>query len=70
MRGRVTLITTAVAALVLIPVGVAGMAVARTLVAAAVFNDTRDTAERIAFEMRGGALPMGPPSRCPTRRWT
>ncbi|GAA3688390.1 hypothetical protein GCM10022224_062240 [Nonomuraea antimicrobica] len=43
----------------LIPVGVAGMAVARTLVAAAVFNDTRDTAERIAFEMRGGALPMG-----------
>lgn len=59
LRGRVTLIATAVAALVLIPVGIAGVIAVRTLVTASVFSDTRDTAERIAFEMRGGALPMG-----------
>ncbi|MEV4801561.1 HAMP domain-containing sensor histidine kinase [Nonomuraea sp. NPDC049421] len=59
LRGRVTLIATAVAALVLIPVAVAGIMVARTLVSASVFNDTRNTAERIASEMRGGVLPLG-----------
>ncbi|MGN9839866.1 sensor histidine kinase [Nonomuraea sp. H19] len=59
LRGRVTLIATAVAALVLIPVGIGGVAVSRSLVEASVFNDTRDTAERVAYEMRGGTLPMG-----------
>ncbi|MER5999649.1 HAMP domain-containing sensor histidine kinase [Nonomuraea angiospora] len=59
LRGRVTLIATAVAALVLIPVAVAGVITARSLMTASVFRDTRDTAERIAYEMRGGALPMG-----------
>ncbi|MEV0612667.1 HAMP domain-containing sensor histidine kinase [Nonomuraea sp. NPDC050404] len=59
LRGRVTLIATAVAALVLIPVGVAAVVVTRSVIAATVFGETRDTAERVAFEMRGGALPMG-----------
>ncbi|WP_431908292.1 sensor histidine kinase [Nonomuraea jabiensis] len=59
LRGRVTLIATAVAALVLIPVAIAGVITARSLMTASVFRDTRDTAERIAYEMRGGALPMG-----------
>jgi signal transduction histidine kinase len=44
---------------VLIPVGIAGIVVSRALVEASVFQDTRDTAERVAYEMRGGALPMG-----------
>ncbi|UBU17296.1 HAMP domain-containing sensor histidine kinase [Nonomuraea gerenzanensis] len=59
LRGRVTLIATAVAALVLIPVGIAGVLVTRSVITAAVFSETRDTAERVAYEMRGGALPMG-----------
>ncbi|MGW3342280.1 sensor histidine kinase [Nonomuraea rubra] len=59
LRGRVTLIATAVAALVLIPVGIAGVLVTRSVINASVFSETRDTAERIAYEMRGGALPMG-----------
>ncbi|MGW0804511.1 sensor histidine kinase [Nonomuraea sp. NPDC002799] len=59
LRGRVTLIATAVAALVLIPVGAGGLVASKALVEASVFRDTRDTAERIAYEMRGGALPMG-----------
>ncbi|TYB53191.1 HAMP domain-containing protein [Nonomuraea sp. PA05] len=59
LRGRVTLIATAVAALVLIPVGIAGVLVTRSVITAGVFSETRDTAERIAYEMRGGALPMG-----------
>ncbi|MEV0389471.1 HAMP domain-containing sensor histidine kinase [Nonomuraea sp. NPDC050643] len=59
LRARVTLIATAVAALVLIPVGIGGVTVSRSLVAASVFADTRNTAERIAYEMRGGTLPMG-----------
>ncbi|MFG1706148.1 sensor histidine kinase [Nonomuraea sp. M3C6] len=59
LRGRVTLIATAVAALVLIPVSIAGVVVAKSVVTASVAKDTRDTAERIAYEMRGGALPMG-----------
>ncbi|WP_246147760.1 sensor histidine kinase [Nonomuraea turkmeniaca] len=59
LRGRVTLIATAVAALVLIPVGVGAVLVTRSLVEAGVFEDTRDTAERIAYEMRSGALPLG-----------
>ncbi|GAA1657204.1 HAMP domain-containing sensor histidine kinase [Nonomuraea maheshkhaliensis] len=59
LRARVTLIATAVAALVLIPVGIVGVVAARSLVTASVFGQTRDAAERIAFEMRGGALPTG-----------
>ncbi|MEV1179294.1 HAMP domain-containing sensor histidine kinase, partial [Nonomuraea sp. NPDC049784] len=59
LRGRVTLIATAVAALVLIPAAVGGVIVTRSLMSSSVFRDTRDTAERIAYEMRGGALPMG-----------
>ncbi|WP_043639372.1 HAMP domain-containing sensor histidine kinase [Nonomuraea candida] len=59
LRGRVTLIATAVAALVLIPVAIVGVILTRSVVASAVFAQTRDTAERVAFEMRGGALPMG-----------
>ncbi|MFI7642106.1 sensor histidine kinase [Nonomuraea sp. NPDC049400] len=59
LRGRVTLIATAVAALVLIPAAVGGVIVTRSLMSASVFRDTRDSAERIAYEMRGGALPMG-----------
>ncbi len=43
----------------LIPVAIAGVITARSLMTASVFRDTRDTAERIAYEMRGGALPMG-----------
>jgi signal transduction histidine kinase len=59
LRGRFTFIATAVAALVLIPVGIAGVLVTRSVITAGVFSETRDTAERIAYEMRGGALPMG-----------
>ncbi|MFG2074424.1 sensor histidine kinase [Nonomuraea maritima] len=59
LRGRVTLIATAVAALVLIPVGAGGVTVTRAMVTAGVYSETRDTAERIAFEMRGGVLPIG-----------
>ncbi|MFC4008792.1 sensor histidine kinase [Nonomuraea purpurea] len=59
LRGRVTLIATAIAALVLIPVGLTGLLLSRSLMEATVFKDTTDTAERIAYEMRGGALPMG-----------
>ncbi|GAB2921639.1 sensor histidine kinase [Nonomuraea fastidiosa] len=59
LRGRFTLIATAIAALVLIPVAIAGIVVTKTLVAEGVFNDTQDTAERIAFELRGGVLPLG-----------
>ncbi|GAA3205922.1 sensor histidine kinase [Nonomuraea helvata] len=43
----------------LIPAAVGGVIVTRSLMSASVFRDTRDTAERIAYEMRGGALPMG-----------
>ncbi|MFI7699874.1 sensor histidine kinase [Nonomuraea sp. NPDC049480] len=59
LRGRVTLIATAIAALVLIPVGIVGVTVSRSVIEGGVFDDTRDTAERVAYEMRGGALPMG-----------
>ncbi|NRQ34649.1 HAMP domain-containing histidine kinase [Nonomuraea sp. NN258] len=59
LRGRVTLIATVVAALVLIPVGVAGVAVARSVVTASVFRETRETAERVAAELRDGLLPLG-----------
>ncbi|MGI5291671.1 sensor histidine kinase [Nonomuraea polychroma] len=59
LRGRVTLIATAVAALVLIPVGVGAVLVTKSLVEASVYEATRDTAERIAYEMRSGALPLG-----------
>ncbi|WP_245765283.1 sensor histidine kinase [Nonomuraea jiangxiensis] len=54
-----TLIATAIAALVFVPLALAGITVAKSVVASAVASDTRDTAERIAYEMRGGALPMG-----------
>ncbi|WP_260478038.1 HAMP domain-containing sensor histidine kinase [Nonomuraea sp. WAC 01424] len=59
LRGRVTLIATVVAALVLIPVGIAGCIVSRSLVTSGVYRDTRDTAERVASEMRAGGLPQG-----------
>ncbi|PRX62116.1 signal transduction histidine kinase [Nonomuraea fuscirosea] len=59
LRARVTLIATAVAALVLIPVGIVGVVAARSMVTASVFGQTRDAAERVAFEMRGGSLPTG-----------
>lgn len=59
LRGRVTLIATAVAALVLIPVGIAACVVSRSVVTAGVYKDARDTAERVASETRGGGLPLG-----------
>ncbi|MEV4087847.1 hypothetical protein AB0J43_47070, partial [Nonomuraea fuscirosea] len=59
LRARVTLIATAVAALVLIPVGIVGVVAARSMITASVFSQTRDAAERVAFEMRGGSLPTG-----------
>ncbi|TDC07530.1 HAMP domain-containing histidine kinase [Nonomuraea longispora] len=59
LRGRVTLIATAVAALVFIPLAIVGIVVSRSVIEANVFQSTRDTAERIAAEMRGGALPAG-----------
>ncbi|GAA1752950.1 sensor histidine kinase [Nonomuraea bangladeshensis] len=59
LRGRVTLIATIVAALVLLPMGVAAVVLARTLVESSVFADTRHTAQRVAYEMRSGSLPQG-----------
>ncbi|WP_113698919.1 sensor histidine kinase [Nonomuraea lactucae] len=59
LRGRVTLITTIVAAVVLIPVGILGVAMARTWVTAGVVAETRETAERITSELHAGELPLG-----------
>ncbi|MEV0143584.1 MULTISPECIES: ATP-binding protein [unclassified Nonomuraea] len=54
LRGRVTLVATLVAAILLIPVGIGAVTVTRTWVAASVAADTRNTAERIAAETRAG----------------
>ncbi|GAA3191568.1 sensor histidine kinase [Nonomuraea roseoviolacea] len=59
LRGRVTLVTTLVAAVLLIPFGVGAVTVTRAWVAASVSRDTRNTAERIAAETRTGALWRG-----------
>ncbi|MEV0198856.1 HAMP domain-containing sensor histidine kinase [Nonomuraea sp. NPDC050691] len=55
LRGRVTLVTTLVAAVLLIPFGIGAVTVTRAWVAASVARDTRNTAERIASEARAGA---------------
>ncbi|WP_327093189.1 HAMP domain-containing histidine kinase [Nonomuraea sp. NBC_01738] len=62
LRGRVTLIATAVAASVLIPVGIGGVAVARSVVEAGVYASTRDAAAHITAELRDGDL-RGPALR-------
>ncbi|MGW0482022.1 HAMP domain-containing sensor histidine kinase [Nonomuraea sp. NPDC003214] len=59
LRGRVTLVATAVAALVLTPVAVGSVIIARALVADAVWSDTRDSAGRTVTEVRTGALRPG-----------
>lgn len=56
LRARVTLIATAVAAIVLIPVGVAGVAVARYVVTASVWKETRDAASVVTGQIRGGDI--------------
>ncbi|WP_336205149.1 sensor histidine kinase [Nonomuraea sp. LPB2021202275-12-8] len=57
LRGRVTLVATAVAALVLTPVAIGGVIVGRALVASTVWSDTRQVAEAIGAEAREGRLP-------------
>ncbi|MBN6055135.1 HAMP domain-containing histidine kinase [Nonomuraea sp. RK-328] len=59
LRGRVTLVTTLIAAVLLIPFGIGAVTVTRAWVAASVTHDTRNTAERIAAEARTGALWRG-----------
>ncbi|MEV0587578.1 ATP-binding protein [Nonomuraea sp. NPDC050310] len=56
LRGRVTLIAAAVATLVLVPAGVAGAALARSLSAAEVWTENRDTAALVTGMIRGGDL--------------
>ncbi|WP_049569883.1 HAMP domain-containing sensor histidine kinase [Nonomuraea sp. SBT364] len=59
LRGRVTLVATAVAALVLTPVAVGSVVIARSLVADTVWSDARDTAGRTVTEVRTGGLKPG-----------
>jgi signal transduction histidine kinase len=59
LRGRVTLITTVVAAVVLLPVGVVGVAMARSWMTATLVAETRETAERITSDLAAGELPLG-----------
>ncbi|MEV0347968.1 HAMP domain-containing sensor histidine kinase [Nonomuraea sp. NPDC050680] len=59
LRGRVTLVAAAVATAVLIPVGTGSIVVARSVVEANVWRQTRDSAEQVAAEWRVGDLPLG-----------
>ncbi|MBE1558881.1 sensor histidine kinase [Nonomuraea africana] len=59
LRGRVTLIATAVAAFVLIPAGIGGVAVTRTVVTASVWKDTRDAAAAATQVVRDGRTVSG-----------
>ncbi|MEU7835456.1 MULTISPECIES: HAMP domain-containing sensor histidine kinase [unclassified Nonomuraea] len=59
LRGRITLVAAAVATAVLIPVGTGTILVARSVVEANVWKQTRDTAEQVAAEWRVGDLPLG-----------
>ncbi|MCA2225061.1 sensor histidine kinase [Nonomuraea aurantiaca] len=59
LRGRVTLVAAAVATAVLIPVGTGTIVVAKSVVEANVWRQTRDTAEQVAAEWRVGDLPLG-----------
>ncbi|MFC5817739.1 sensor histidine kinase [Nonomuraea harbinensis] len=59
LRGRVTIIATVVAALVLTPVAIAGVLITRHLIAQATWDSTGDTAARIAARVRGGELGAG-----------
>ncbi|MEU4234546.1 HAMP domain-containing sensor histidine kinase [Nonomuraea sp. NPDC026600] len=59
LRGRVTVVAAAVAAAVLIPAGVGSVVVAKSVIEAHVWEETRDAAERVAVESRGGDLPLG-----------
>ncbi|MFI6480772.1 sensor histidine kinase [Nonomuraea sp. NPDC050663] len=56
LRGRVTLIAAAVAAFVLLPVGIGGVFAARAFVETLTWTDTRDTAARITAEHREGRV--------------
>ncbi|MER7355791.1 sensor histidine kinase [Nonomuraea dietziae] len=59
LRGRVTLIATAVAAIVLVPTGIGGAAVTRTVVTASVWKDTRDAAAAVTPDLREGRFVSG-----------
>ncbi|WP_157245279.1 sensor histidine kinase [Nonomuraea typhae] len=59
LRGRVTLIATAVAASVLIPVGIGGVGVARSVVEAGVWRATREAASHVTAKVRDGGLRAG-----------
>ncbi|MDF2707683.1 MAG: hypothetical protein K0R62_3335 [Nonomuraea muscovyensis] len=59
LRGRVTLITTLVAAFVMVPVGLVGVAMARSWITTTIAADTRESAERVATDARAGDLPLG-----------
>ncbi|MBB5078961.1 signal transduction histidine kinase [Nonomuraea endophytica] len=59
LRGRVTLIATAVAASVLIPAGVGGVAVARSVVENGLWRSTREAASQVSAQVRDGGLRGG-----------
>ncbi|MEV1246754.1 HAMP domain-containing sensor histidine kinase [Nonomuraea sp. NPDC050022] len=59
LRGRITLVAAAVATAVLIPVGTGTIVVAKSVVEANVWHQTRNTAEQVAAEWRVGDLPLG-----------
>ncbi|MFI7441716.1 sensor histidine kinase [Nonomuraea indica] len=59
LRGRVTLITTLIAAVVLMPVALIGVAAARSWIRTTVAADTLASAERVVTDVRAGDLPSG-----------
>ncbi|MFI6290299.1 sensor histidine kinase [Nonomuraea sp. NPDC050790] len=59
LRGRVTLIATAVAASVLIPVGVGGIAVSRSVIENGLWRSTREAASQVTAQVRDGGLRGG-----------
>ncbi|MGI5271072.1 HAMP domain-containing sensor histidine kinase [Nonomuraea sp. CA-218870] len=63
LRGRVTIIATVVAALVLTPVAIAVVLVSRHIVAESTWEATGETADRISAQVRSGEL--GPGSTLP-----
>ncbi|MER6951549.1 ATP-binding protein [Nonomuraea sp. NPDC000554] len=59
LRGRVTLIATVVAVLLLIPAGIGGVLVSRSIITNNVWKSTSHTATQVVAEAHNGQLPLG-----------
>ncbi|MFG3439563.1 sensor histidine kinase [Nonomuraea sp. NPDC047897] len=59
LRGRITLIATLIAAIVLVPLASVGVAMAKSWITTTTAADTWASAERVAVDVRAGALPAG-----------